>query len=480
MSGETRVPEGLQHALEVTVDDDVLRVRGVVRAACSALEAPDATALRLVACAGSLAHDLLASGGGRLLLGAAPGEALTVRFAPLSDDAPPVGGGHVDVAGQPGVGREPVSWASSAPAVALLVDRTILGDAEDAAAVTLTCEDVRLGLPPAEVSELLRRLSAPTTTSWTDHLRDQGRDLLLVLAQLQARDESPRERMEAEAADDADGIIGLYHELSEELERTNQGVVALYAELDDKSRQLREASEAKTRFMRNITHELRSPSNSIIGLSRLLLDSDAEEQLSPDQQDQVSFIQTSARDLLGLVDELLDLAAAESGRMDAALETVDLGELFEDLGGVTRPLLRPGVELRVHPPTGDTRLRTDRTLLRHILRNLLSNAAKFTAAGHVDLAAHAHGSAVELEVRDTGIGIAEEDRTRVFEEFFQARSPLHAGVKGTGLGLAFAQRIAVTLGGTLELTSTPGTGSRFVVRLPREPAAAPTDGGGPG
>ena len=100
--------------------------------------------------------------------------------------------------------------------------------------------------------------------------------LLMVLAQLQSRDESPRERMEAESAEDADGIIGLYHELSEELERTNQGVVALYAEIDDKSRQLREASEAKTRFMRNISHELRSPSNSIIGLARLLLDSGAK------------------------------------------------------------------------------------------------------------------------------------------------------------------------------------------------------------
>ena len=348
--GETRVPEGLQHALEVTVDDDVLRARGVVRATCLALEAPDATALRLVACAGSLAHDLLAAGGGRLELGAAPGEALTVRFAPLTDAAPPVVGRQPDADGQPGAGREPVSWASSAPAVALLVDRTTLGDADDPAAVTLTCEDVRLGLAPAEVSDLLRRLSAPTTTPWTDHLRDQGRDLLLVLAQLQARDESSRERMEAEA-DDAGSIIRLYHELSEELERTNQGVVALYAELDDKSRQLREASEAKTRFMRNISHELRSPSNSIIGLSRLLLDSDAAEQLSPDQQEQVSFIQTSARDLLELVDELLDLAAAESGRIDAALEPVDLGALFEELAGVIRPLLRPGVELRVHRPT---------------------------------------------------------------------------------------------------------------------------------
>ena len=79
-------------------------------------------------------------------------------------------------------------------------------------------------------------------------------------------------------------------------------------------------------------------------------------------------------------------------------------------------------------------------------------------------------------MRDTGIGIAEEDRTRVFEEFFQVRSPLHAGVKGTGLGLAFAQRIAVTLGGTLELTSTPGVGSRFVVHLPREHSAAPAEG----
>ena len=158
---------------------------------------------------------------------------------------------------------------------------------------------------------------------------------------------------------------------------------------------------------------------------------------------------------------------------------MELAALFEELHGVTRPLLRAGVELHVHSPAPGVVLRTDRTLLRHILRNLLSNAAKFTAEGRIDLDARLRADAVELEVRDTGIGISEEDRARVFEEFFQARSPLHAGVKGTGLGLAFAQRIAVTLGGTVELTSSPGVGSRFVVHLPRELSAAPAGGGGP-
>lgn len=470
-----KLPSGdLRHTVEVTTDGDVLRARDAVRVIGLALDATDATILRLVACTGSLAQDLLAAGGGHLVLAAAPGGSLTARCSPLAAHDPPTTEAEAaDVVRVP----EPVSWASSAPAVALLMTRTTLGDAEDDAAVTLTWEDVQHGLSHPQVADLLRRLSEPTDPSWTDHLRDQGRDLLLVLAQLQSRDESPRERMAA--AEDADSIIGLYHELSEELERTNQGVVALYAEIDDKSRQLREASEAKTRFMRNISHELRSPSNSIIGLSRLLLDSGAEAQLSPDQREQVTYIETSARDLLGLVDELLDLAAAESGRLDASAEPVELAALFEELHGLTRPLLRTGVELHVHSPDPGVVLHTDRTLLRHILRNLLSNAAKFTAAGRIDLDARLRGDAVELEVRDTGIGISEEDRARVFEEFFQARSPLHAGVKGTGLGLAFAQRIAVTLGGTVELTSSPGVGSRFVVHLPRELSAAPTGGGGP-
>ncbi|QIK65877.1 HAMP domain-containing histidine kinase [Nocardioides sp. HDW12B] len=457
----------LRHVVEVAEDLDVLRAREAARTVALALGSADVVATRVTVCVGSLAHDLAVAGGGRVELSATHGEPLRVRCTPRTATA------------TSGRGPEPVSWAASAPAVALLADRTSLGDGADEATVALMVEDVVHALTADEVDVLRHRLAEPGHSTWADHLHDQGRDLMMVLAQLQSRDESPRERMEAESAADADGIIGLYHELSEELERTNQGVVALYAEIDDKSRQLREASEAKTRFMRNISHELRSPSNSIIGLARLLLDSGAESQLVDEQREQVNFIEASARDLLGLVDELLDLAAAESGRMDATAEAVDLAELFDELSGVTRPLLRSGVSLHVRPPEPGTTLHTDRTLLRHILRNLLSNAAKFTAEGRVDLSARTTAETVVLEVADTGIGIAEEDRSRVFEEFFQARSPLHAGVKGTGLGLAFAQRIAVTLGGSLELASTPGAGSRFSVRLPRKPSGTTAEGGGP-
>jgi signal transduction histidine kinase len=124
------------------------------------------------------------------------------------------------------------------------------------------------------------------------------------------------------------------------------------------------------------------------------------------------------------------------------------------------------------PPEGAV-IHTDPGLLRHVLRNLLSNAAKFTSEGSVELRLDELADRVRIEVRDTGIGIAPEDQERIFEEFFQVRTPLHAGVKGTGLGLAFAQRVAVTLGGSVEVTSTPGSGSRFTVELPRAPARDP-------
>jgi signal transduction histidine kinase len=304
-------------------------------------------------------------------------------------------------------------------------------------------------------------------------LHAQTRDLLRVLAQAPAGGVPDRA---VPADEDADSAIALYHELSEELERTNQGVVALYAELDDKSRQLREASEAKTRFLRNISHELRSPANSIIGLTKLLLDESAAA-LDAEQHEHVTFIASSARDLLDLVNELLDLAAAESGRLQVSAEPVSLADLFEDLAGTTRPLLRPGVHLLVDPPAADAVMRTDLTLLRHILRNLLSNAAKFTSEGRIELAVEVEGDMVRIEVSDTGIGIGVEDQQRIFEEFFQVRSPLHAGVKGTGLGLAFAQRVAVTLGGSVEVISNPGAGSRFTVELPRDLSRAPAEKG---
>ena len=260
--------------------------------------------------------------------------------------------------------------------------------------------------------------------------------------------------------------MALYQELSGELETTNQGVVALYAEIDDKSRQLREASEAKTRFLRNISHELRTPGNSVLGLSRLLLHAEAEP-LTEEQRRQVEFIEASALDLVRLVNELLDLARAESGHIEPTVDDVDLQKLFGELAGTTAPLVsRPGVTLVVEDASPVGVIRTDRTLLAHVLRNLLSNAVKFTETGEVRMSAQSDGSVVRITVRDTGIGIAPADQPKVFEEFFQVRTRLQAGAKGSGLGLPYARRIANILGGDLTLSSDLGEGSTFVVELP--------------
>ncbi len=287
--------------------------------------------------------------------------------------------------------------------------------------------------------------------------------------------ESDLEAMRAEVENCRREVAAAY----DELERTNKGVVALYAEIDDKNLQLREATASKTRFLRSISHELRTPVNSILGLTRLMLDPRQSDQLNAEQTEQVEFVRASASDLSRLVEELLDLAKAESGRLEPVLQDVSLADLFESLRGVVEPLLRDGVTLDIRI-SGVERVHTDPTLLRHVLRNLLSNAAKFTVAGTITLSAVTGAEHhVELAVTDTGVGISEEDLPKIFEEFFQAPSPLQVGARGTGLGLAFAQVVAKALGGNLTVESEPEVGSTFCLSLRidggREAGKAETD-----
>jgi signal transduction histidine kinase/CheY-like chemotaxis protein len=272
--------------------------------------------------------------------------------------------------------------------------------------------------------------------------------------------------------------------LNVELEDTNRGVLALYAELDGKSALLQEASDAKSRFLASVSHELRTPVNSVLGLCRFLLEPDSDT-LTGDQRHEIELIMASASDLLGLVNELLDLAKAESGRLDPAIAPVELSSLFGELRGAMGPLAHDGVELVVETP-GVRWLDTDRVLLGQVLRNLLTNALKYTTVGTVTLQAHLSpaGDQVQLVVRDTGIGIAPEDQRRVFEEFYQVRNALQVHRRGTGLGLPYARRASEALGGTLELSSEPGRGSTFVVSLPAcgqpAPGGAGPGGAGPG
>ena len=304
---------------------------------------------------------------------------------------------------------------------------------------------------------------APTTP--LEEMREQNEELLAALDTIRDKN-AALETLNHELEETNRGVMALYTELSGELERTNQGVVALYAEIDVKNEQLTAASEAKSRFLRNISHELRTPVNAVLGLTGLLADPGAAP-LSGEQAEQVRFIRSSATELLTLVDELMDLARAESGRLEPTPQDVDVAGLCRELAGTTAPLMREGVRLDVDPGPPGLVLHSDPDLVRHVLRNLLSNAAKFTTVGSVSLVVTEEEGAVVVAVSDTGIGLSEEDRSMVFEEFFQVRTSLHASTKGTGLGLPFARSVAQALGGDIEVESTLGSGSRFVVRLPR-------------
>jgi signal transduction histidine kinase len=319
-------------------------------------------------------------------------------------------------------------------------------------------------LTPKRMVDIRDGLALHVPGTPLDELNVQNQQLIVALDEVR-RQRDDLARLNAELEETNRGVMALYNQLSEELEETNRGVVALYAELDEKSVQLRAASEAKTRFLANVSHELRAPVTAIIGLGRLLTDPSSDS-LTEEQGRQVDLIRGSATDLLSLVNDLLDLAKAEAGRIEPNWAGVDLKAVFGQLRGTLRPLVtRSEVELIIEEPAVTT-LRSDEVLLAQILRNLLTNALKFTAAGSVRLRVRPVGDDVEFVVADTGTGIPPELHERIFEEFYQVPGSRALNGKGTGLGLPYARRLAGLLGGALRVESTVGEGSTFTVRLP--------------
>jgi signal transduction histidine kinase/CheY-like chemotaxis protein len=305
----------------------------------------------------------------------------------------------------------------------------------------------------ADIRAVREQLSAMLPGSTLEELRRNNDDLIAALEDLKGQKEQLL-LLNAELQETNRGVMALYSELSEELEQTNRGVVALYRELDEKSEQLRAASESKDRFWANVSHELRTPLNSITGLTRLL--ADPAGGLDAEQLYQV--------ELLTLVNDLLDVAKAESGQLAVDPAEVNLPALLATLRGLTRPIAEgKPVDVVVSADGAPAAVLTDEIALTGILRNLLSNAIKYTDRGEVRLTVRTADDEIEIRVSDTGTGIPVDQLERVFEEFYQV-----PGVKrgGTGLGLPYARRLAVLLGGDLTLTSKPGTGTTAVLRLP--------------
>jgi signal transduction histidine kinase len=451
------------HVAVVTDERDVFALRRDARTIAEAAGADRQDRIRLATALSELGRDRLGSIG------------VTVRFALAASPTPAL---EVTVRWTDGPPPGPEALESAQRLVRVLSSQALgrTGSVVLRQSVPLAPEDF------AVVAERLPGLLTDTgSADREDDLRTQTRDLILALEEARAQSEELRlvnEELEQTNA----GVLALYGEISSELEQTNSGVVALHAELEAKTRQLREASESKTRFWANVSHELRSPLNSVIGLSRLLAAS-APEELGAQQREQVALIAASGQTLLALVDDLLDVAKAEAGQLTPQPAPVDVALLLAQIEAVVRPSApNSAVELLFPAPPKLPPLVTDETMLTRILRNLIGNSLKYTEHGHVRMSVRQaldRADLIEFVVEDTGIGIPQQELTKVFEEFHQVRGAHQRGRSGTGLGLPYARSLVTLLGGTIELTSTVGVGTTVIATLPADAASAAAPAGEP-
>jgi signal transduction histidine kinase len=245
--------------------------------------------------------------------------------------------------------------------------------------------------------------------------------------------------------------------------------VRLFDEIQDKSRQLAEASERKSQFLASMSHELRTPLNAIIGLTEMMV-SNAARFGTEKAQEPLQRVNAAGTHLLSLINEILDLSKIEVGKLELNLEPVNLARLVDEVIGTAGQLAEKNKNrLAVEAQENLGTLTADSMRLKQILLNLLSNACKFTKEGEVALRVRRVADGrdwVELAVADTGIGLTAEQQAKLFQEFTQADSLTARRYGGTGLGLALSRKLARMMGGDVTVTSEPGKGSVFTVRLP--------------
>jgi signal transduction histidine kinase/CheY-like chemotaxis protein len=325
-------------------------------------------------------------------------------------------------------------------------------DTKPGAGTTVTLAKL---LPPSfealtavEMNALLQSLATSQDSPY-DEMREQNKELMRTLDELKSKQSE----------------LG---QLNTELDETNRGVVALYAELNDKAEFLQRASEMKTNFLSNMSHEFRTPLNSILALTQILLDR-LDGDLTAEQEKQVRFVRSAAQSLAELVSDLLDIAKVEAGKVSIRPAAFTIESLFAALRGMLRPLLNQNssVSLVFEDAGHIPEMNTDEAKVSQILRNFISNALKFTEKGEVRVTAEmGDDKSVLLSVSDTGIGIKAEDHERIFKEWAQVEGRLQKAAKGSGLGLPLSRKLAQLLGGNVFVKSKPGLGSTFVCQLP--------------
>ena len=334
-----------------------------------------------------------------------------------------------------------------------LMDRFAIESLPGAGATVLLAKSLpnrTMALTSYELGRISAELARNAPQGLLEELQQQNQELLNTLQELR----------------DSQAEIAQMH--SRELDETNRGVVALYAELDDGAKALQRLSDLKSRFLSEMSHELRSPLNSIKGLTGFLL-ARTDGELSPEQEKQVQFIRQAAEGLSTLVDDVLDVAKVAAGKATVRNGSFEIDDLFDSLQGTIRPMVdHQFVSLVFEKPTDIPTLVSDEGKIAQILRNFLTNAVKFTERGQIRVSARrGPGDVVIFSVEDSGIGIAADDLSRIFEEYGQLENPLQKRVKGIGLGLPLTRKLAQLIGGSVSVQSEPGVGSTFFAVIPR-------------
>ena len=346
-------------------------------------------------------------------------------------------------------------------------------DALDARADLISAIDADVGvaLRSAIYRERLQEL-LQQTQSQAEELQAQQEELRVSNEELEEQGRALREsqaRLENQHAELEQTNVQL-EEQAQRLERQKQELVYVQRAMEDTARTLERSNRYKSEFLANMSHELRTPLNSSLILAKLLADN-AKNNLDDEQVRYARTIHSSNNDLLTLINDILDLSKIEAGQVDIEPEPIELSELFESLRRTFDPIAKDrkvAFDLGA-ASSAPARVVSDPQRLQQVLRNLLSNAFKFTAKGEVALQVRSTGPGrVAFDVRDTGIGIAPEQQEVIFEAFRQADGTTSRQYGGTGLGLSISRELARLLGGSIQVKSAPGMGSTFTLEVPVE------------
>lgn len=303
------------------------------------------------------------------------------------------------------------------------------------------------------------------TQSQAEELQAQHNELENINSELEAQAEK-LQASEEELRVQQEELV----QANEELEERNQLIFERNRDIQQKVSELALSSKYKSEFLANMSHELRTPLNSILLLSRLMAEN-SKHNLTDEQLEYARVIQNSGKGLLSLIDEILDLSRIEAGKMDLSFSEVNLREVAQEMNALFAPVAKEkGLRFEIHTDAGmPATIETDKQRLEQIIRNLLSNALKFTVEGKVSLNISQDGNdpgMVVFTVKDTGIGISKDKQQVIFEAFQQEDGSTRRKFGGTGLGLSISKELVKLLGGSIQVRSEQGAGSEFDVRIP--------------